>query len=254
MNMTVLIKKCTYWLLLATLVIGSFCNAWLNEIEHITVNWQADTNYTNNSADMVCVKVSWNCTFYFNFNHSNNAYTYLSTSYSIWDYEWLCSEWWQIYYQSVNDTCVMDFYSYKYDNYTSQQCQTEYNLIPIESVDSQYCTDNNLCTNEWWSGDGETSRSALYINDIQHPWSALINITIPEELQRDYTGDEEEMNIDVEWYWYDQEKMQTLVNTQYYTPTPEDMSSLVGKIADFLPLLAIMLLIVRAWYLIKKVF
>ena len=48
--------------------------------------------------------------------------------------------------------------------------------------------------------------------------------------------------------------MQQLVNTQYYTPTPEDMSSLVGKIADFIPLLAIMLLIVRAWYLIKKVF
>lgn len=128
--------------------------------------------------------------------------------------------------------------------------------VLVSSIDSNYCTDNNLCPSSWtWScEEWNWNRSALYINDIQHPWSALINITIPEELQRNYTGDEEEMNIDVEWYWYDQEKMQQLVNTQYYTPTPEDMGNLVGKIADFLPLLAIMLLVIRTWYLIKKVF
>lgn len=249
MNMTVLFKKCTYWLLLIAPIIWWFCSAqsfseWelidyaFSRGSNLKLNFPDDTNcfFSVSSNNLVYIKYNW-----VEINQlSTWYYCFLDTS--------------LVQFRKINVWYThsdLIFFNWYYS--TDCNCQVCEECQECPTIDSQYCVENNLCPSEWWE-DGETSRSALYINDIQHPWSALINITIPEELQRNYTGDEEEMNIDVEWYWYDQEKMQQLVNTQYYTPTPEDMSSLVGKIADFLPLLAIMLLIVRSWYLIKKVF
>lgn len=117
-------------------------------------------------------------------------------------------------------------------------------------IDTNYCMINELCPQEW-SG---FERSAIYINDIQHEWNDIINITIPEEIQREYTNNESWLNIDIVWYWYDTEKMQKMINTQHYTPTGEEMSQLVGKIADFLPLIAVALLIIRIRRVLKKVF
>lgn len=94
--------------------------------------------------------------------------------------------------------------------------------------------------------------SALYINEIQHEWKWIINIEIPTEIARDYTTDDNTFNLTVEWYWYDEEKITNIINTQNYKPTPEEMSELVWKIADFLPLVAITWLILRARRLIKK--
>lgn len=99
-----------------------------------------------------------------------------------------------------------------------------------------------------------TNRSSLFINNIQYPWAPTIKFTIPEEIERDQNTDEEETNIDVIWYGYDQDKMQQMVNTQYYKPTAEEMSWLMEKIADFLPLVAVALLIARIRRVIKKVF
>ena len=130
---------------------------------------------------------------------------------------------------------------------TSIECQTEYSLIPIESVDINYCVENSLCP-------ACDNISQLVINDIEMSGSTVINISIPEELERDYNYDVETNNLEIEiiGYWYDQEKMQQMVNTQYYQPTAEDMNNLIWKIAEFIPLLAIMLLFVRTWYIIKK--
>ena len=123
--------------------------------------------------------------------------------------------------------------------------------MPIDNCNSEYCELNNLCStwNEYtWNW------SALFINEIQHEWAPIINIEIPEEIQRDYTWNEESFNLLVEWYWYDQEKMQNMINTQYYKPTPNEMSGLIEKTADFLPLIAIALLMIRIWRVLKKVF
>ena len=119
-----------------------------------------------------------------------------------------------------------------------------------------YCIDTELetqveCPIACQSGD---MQSILNINEINHESANEINIDIPEELERNYTWNNEILNINIIGYWYDQEKMQSMVNTQYYTPTPEDMNKLIEWIADYLPLLAILLLFVRTWYIIKKVF
>lgn len=123
-------------------------------------------------------------------------------------------------------------------------------------IDTNYCVWNWLCPNECWSGEEitGTNRSSLYINNIQYPWAPTIRFTIPEEIEREQNTDEEETNIDVIWYGYDQDKMQQMVNTQHYKPTAEEMSWLIGKVADFLPLVAIALLITRIRRVIKKVF
>lgn len=123
-------------------------------------------------------------------------------------------------------------------------------------IDINYCVGNWLCPNECWSGEELTwtNRSSLFINNIQYNWAPTIKVTIPEEIQRDENTDEEETNIDIIWYWYDQDKMQQMVNTQYYKPTAEEMSWLMEKVADFLPLVAVALLIMRIWRIIKKTF
>ena len=53
-------------------------------------------------------------------------------------------------------------------------------------------------------------------------------------------------------YWYDQNAMQTIVNSQFTPPSSDDMEDIIQRIADTLPLIAIMLLSVRIWYIIKK--
>lgn len=118
------------------------------------------------------------------------------------------------------------------------QCMTDYNLVPVDSL---------TC-------ETGTNRSSIFINDIQHVWAENINITIPEEIERDYTGTEEQLEINIIGYWYDQEKMQEMINTQYYKPTAEEMSHLVETTADFMPLLAVALLVIRIRRVVKKVF
>jgi len=118
------------------------------------------------------------------------------------------------------------------------------------------CTSElNICLQNWWSSwSWDIQWSSLFINNIQHIGAWIINISIPEEIERDYTTDENTFDLTVEWYWYDEEKITNIITTQNYKPTPEEMSELVGKFADFLPLVAITLLILRAWRLIKKIF
>lgn len=124
-------------------------------------------------------------------------------------------------------------------------CNADLQCIDTDSQSIVECP--ITCT----SGD---MQSILYINEILHNSANEIDITIPEEIEREYTWDTETLNIEIIGYWYDQEKMQSIVNTQFTPPTSEDLTNAIGKIADFLPLLAIMLLIIYAWWLIKKVF
>ena len=147
---------------------------------------------------------------------------------------------------TVNAENFSDTTNWYYTIYCESWDCTLYNT----GIDINYCVSNNLCPLEW-SG---FERSAIYINEIQHEWNDIINITIPEEIERDYTNNESWFNLEIIGYWYDTEKMQQMINTQYYKPTSEEMSQLVKKIADFLPLIAVALLIIRFRRVLKKVF
>lgn len=121
------------------------------------------------------------------------------------------------------------------DQYSSLECQTEYNLIPVSSVDSNYCENNNLCSSSWswdcwtWS----TNWSALFINDIQHLGKPVISIDIPEEINRDYTSTDSEFNVEIIGYNVDYEKMNQTLSIQKYNPTSEDFTQVVWILAPY---------------------
>lgn len=135
--------------------------------------------------------------------------------------------------------------------YTSLECQSEYSLIPVSSVDSSYCENNNLCSSLWggcsWSWD--VSRSALYVNNIQHLWKPIINITIPEEIDRDYINTWDSFDLDVVWYNVDYEAMSETLSVQKYRPTSEDFTKVVSILA---PYMKILLFLLFAYIVIKR--
>lgn len=143
--------------------------------------------------------------------------------------------------------------------YTSLQCQTEYNLIPVESVDQNYCTTNNLCPsvdcpeipdnpNIWTSN--------IYINDIFHPGAFNVIMNIPEEIDWDYayTNSWQNINIDVVWYNQDFEKIEWWINTNNYKPTSEDFTKIFTSFSSFWWLLIACLFVILVFYFVKKMF
>ena len=142
---------------------------------------------------------------------------------------------------------------------SSLECQTEYNLIPISSVDQNYCITNNLCPSSecpvcpvgsWWV-------SSLYINDILHVGAPFIYMDIPQEIGWDYEYTQwgTNMIIDVEWYNVDYDKIEGIVNTQSYTPDEYDLNSIITNVMPlFVPGLVIILFIYFVFRFIKKIF
>lgn len=141
---------------------------------------------------------------------------------------------------------------------SSNECQSEYNLIPIDEIDSAYCESNNLCSsssdpidcpNVWVSN--------VFINDLFHPWAFNIVMNIPQEIDRDYayTNSWNNMNIDIVGYNVDYEKMQEVIDTQNYKPNSDDLSTIVSQIVPlFVPWLCIILLLYFIFRFIKKIF
>ena len=168
--------------------------------------------------------------------------------------------WHEICLQSINwnyEVWVLYYSTNTLDTpMTSLECQTEYNLIPISSVDSSYCTTNNLCPSNscpvgsWWV-------SSLYINDILHVGAPFIYMDIPQEIGWDYVYTQwwTNMIIDVEWYNVDYDKIEGIVNTQSYTPDEYDLNSIITNVIPlFVPWLVIILFIYFIFRLIKKIF
>ena len=137
--------------------------------------------------------------------------------------------------------------------YTSLQCQTEYNLIPISSVDQNYCTTNNLCPSNGWVCSSLTGVSTLYINDILHVWSPFIYMNIPEEIGWDYAYTQwgTNMFIDIEWYNVDYDKMHEILEVQNYKPTSEDFSQVVSNLTPYVKILVFVLFVFIIWKWIK---
>lgn len=173
-----------------------------------------------------------------------------------------CSVWWNLTLYSKNSWT--DFYVLGINLInenscplmSSLQCQTEYNLIPISSVDQNYCTTNNLCP-AWTPSDcPNVWVSNLYINDIFHPGAFNVIMNIPEEIDWDYayTNSWQNFNIDVVWYNQDFEKIEWWINTNNYKPTSEDFTKIFTSFSSFWWLLIACLFVILVFYFIKKMF
>lgn len=127
---------------------------------------------------------------------------------------------------------------------TEIECMTEYSLIPVEACNNN--TEEEL--------EETTNRSAIYINNIQHESAENINITIPDELEREYTNESWTLDINIIWYNVDNDYIASIIENEKLTPTAEDMTYLVQNLGSYIPLLCIAGLMIRARYIIKKVF
>lgn len=143
--------------------------------------------------------------------------------------------------------------------YTSLECQTNYNLIPIADVTANYCKINHdlieatECPNIWeWTWD--VQRTARYINNQQYPWTSMLHINIADFLQWHTTYNESETIIDVVWVDADEEYINWIINKTQMTPTAEDMWTLVNGLQAFIPYLFIWLLMAYTIVLINKLF
>lgn len=143
------------------------------------------------------------------------------------------------------------------DPYTSLECQTQYNLIPVEDVDINYCVWNWLCPNEcgsWTDLSWDLQYSNIYINSILHPWEENIFIDIPDYIQWDYSIATWNFNIYV-WSWYDMDYMNSIIKINSYRPTSSDFTNIfVSGLTLIFPYIFVLLLIIFMWKLIKRVF
>ena len=133
--------------------------------------------------------------------------------------------------------------------YTSEECQSEYSLMPIWSCDSEYCELNWMCGVSW------TWLSELYINWINHLSAPEINLLIPLEYQWDYLYTWDILNINISWYNVDYEYIDNIIRTQNSTPNDTDLNNIVSGLTPlFVPWLVLILFILFVFRFIKKIF
>ena len=143
-----------------------------------------------------------------------------------------------------------------YPNYTSLECQTEYNLIPIDDVNANYCNLNfwmidprDCPTTEWTWAISWTPR---FINDEQYPWTNLLNINIPEDIAHSVIYNEEETIVNVEWYNADENYINWILQKEKLTPTNEDIEEMITWfMINYFPYLALAIVFL---YLARKIF
>lgn len=126
---------------------------------------------------------------------------------------------------------------------TELECMMDYSLVPYDSL----CSWNTVDT---W----DISWSSLYINEIQHLSSENINITIPSEISRDYTGDENNFELVINWYNVNTEYIEWIIENQNAVPSTEDFNNIITYLLPlFVPWLVLILFIYFVFRLIKKV-
>ena len=226
-------------------------NAWYNPLYDsfcIGALWSSNSNCTSITITAWDSSITWNpyqnlvCLVWFNSNsltiknNVNYVCTYGATNFKLASLE--------------NNICTP---------MSSLQCQTEYNLIPISSVDSNYCTTNNLCPSEdcpEYPDNPNIWTSNIYINDVFHPGAFNVIINIPEEIDWDYayTNSWSNFNLDVVWYNQDQEMIQWWIDTNNYKPTSEDFTNIFTNFSNFWWLLIAALFVILVFYFIKKIF
>lgn len=127
---------------------------------------------------------------------------------------------------------------------TELECMTNYSLVPVSSENPW------TVLNSW-----DISWSAVFINDIQHESAWTININIPSEISRDYTNENDILDIQVEWYNVDSDYIESIIDTQNSVPSSDDFNLIISDVLPyFVPWIFIILFIYFVFRFIKKVF
>ena len=147
------------------------------------------------------------------------------------------------------------------ESMTSLQCQTQYNLIPVSSVTENYCTANfdlinpSQCPISEWTG--WTSRSALYLNNVQYAGASNIYVNFNDYLDwsTTYIDSWSSFVLDIDGYVADTWYMADILAVQQYHPDNEDFQlAFIGGLTLILPYVVIVLFVVFVRKLIRKIF
>lgn len=139
-------------------------------------------------------------------------------------------------YQTSLSGCLSDYSTLSW-NYNS--CLWELNS----------CMSNSNCSWTW------TNWSALFVNNIQHLWKPIINITIPDEISWDYNSTWDLFDLSVVGYNQDSDYIESIINLQNTKPTEDDFNKIVSEIIPlFVPWLLIIAFIYFIFRFIRKIF
>ena len=261
----------------------SFCNAisFQNSF-YCPANWYCDAKFNIENIWDLKITTTYSNNTYKVYYYSSMYWSIENANITIWDFD---SSLWVKHYVSrarendyfvyvqltnpcwwssctVNYTYIISWWTCPDcptcdDPYTSMECQTEYNLIPVDDVDINYCVWNWLCPNEcgsWTDFSWDLQYSNIYINSILHPWEENIFINIPDYIQWDYSVTTWEFNVYV-WSWYDMDYMNSIIKINSYRPDSTDFTNIfVSGLTLIFPYIFVLLLIVFIWKLIKRVF
>lgn len=145
--------------------------------------------------------------------------------------------------------------------YTSLECQTEYNLIPVSSVTENYCTSNfdlispadcPISSLSW-----DTQWSALFLNNVQYAGASNIYINVSEALDYSttYIDSGSSFVFDVDWYVADTWYLNDILTVQEYHPSSEDFTTaFVSVLTLWLPYVVVALFVLLVRKLVKKIF
>lgn len=286
-------KKYLLSLLLCLFWFIGFSNAWTFTIDcNITtsskVNWFYFDDWSNPTFDHTkCIRLSDELVQFIPSSASyrslrttttNWASTHLQVPY-FWKFNNVVYTWvvcwipeWDTYLMfyltntANSDVCVnsggvleydvidFPFWSQCESQYTSEECQQEYSLMPISSCDSEFCNMNNLCGTSSWDVTWDWNWSALYINDIQFPWKAFIDVTIPDYITWDYSSDETWFNLYV-GSGYDVDYINSIVDINSYRPDSSDFTWIfVSGLTLVFPYIILALFIAFMRKLLKRIF
>lgn len=193
--------------------------------------------YFNQVGNTICLYGNRDYINIWNRMVNNNAYNSLCYT---WEYE--------IY--KLNTLLNTDI-----PQYTSSECQQEYNLIPIEYVNQNYCESNNLCpicNNNSWSINTGVNRSALFLNGQQITSNAIIDINAENYLKTDIEYLNDTVDIDIS-FEENTDYINNVINQEKLTPTKEDFETLLIWLAEFIPYLFIALLFIVIVKITRKI-
>lgn len=218
-----------------------YCDTVWNSADNTVWLWN---NWIYNLTAWSCIKpYAWNwCERWFNiYDTSDNLVYNARNNLSAW-FEWFICVDFDWYLKNEN------WLNCTYSFYLSDWCTVDTWSILSGSCDINYCVENWLCPTSSWS------RSELVINNIVHEWRPLINLSIPDYIQWDYTVDENQYDVYV-WSWYDQEYIDSILSINSYRPDSEDFTQIfVSWLTLIFPYIFVALLIVFMWKLLKRVF
>lgn len=250
-------KKYILWLFLSFVWFFAFCNS-----ESITLTSLNNDWYTPNSF------VVWKSISTSSFNFIDLSCSYGACELEIRNLYWAgrcvySTLWWN----TCNSNKIFSASGFKFsttsnyfDNITitwfdlsssCPECETcpEINTWDILSwfCDTNYCVENDLCP-------VPSNFSQLFINDLEFPWTPIINVNIPDYIHWDYSSNETGFDLYV-GSGYDQDYIDSVLKINSYRPDSSDFTNIfVSGLTLLFPYLIFALFLVFMWKLIKRIF